>query len=110
MPLISIITKISRVPFRSDGAGYERDVQTKSGLISDQSLGPNARLRGRQVGPMVQLESPWKSLRRSLMATHFGRSLSSWPGVVEDDVRRPAEKGTPQGAVISPLLANIYLH
>ena len=31
-------------------------------------------------------------------------------GVVEDGVRQPATKGTPQGAVISPLLANIYLH
>jgi RNA-directed DNA polymerase len=31
-------------------------------------------------------------------------------GVVEDGVRQPATKGTPQGAVISPLLSNIYLH
>jgi RNA-directed DNA polymerase len=31
-------------------------------------------------------------------------------GVIEDGCRKPAMKGTPQGAVISPLLANIYLH
>jgi len=31
-------------------------------------------------------------------------------GVIENGVRQPSEKGTPQGAVISPLLANIYLH
>ncbi len=31
-------------------------------------------------------------------------------GVMEDGVVRPGEIGTPQGAVISPLLANIYLH
>jgi RNA-directed DNA polymerase len=31
-------------------------------------------------------------------------------GVIEDGVRRASERGTPQGAVISPLLANIYLH
>ena len=31
-------------------------------------------------------------------------------GVMEDSRRVAATKGTPQGAVISPLLANIYLH
>ena len=31
-------------------------------------------------------------------------------GVVEDGRRKPATIGTPQGAVISPLLANVYLH
>jgi len=31
-------------------------------------------------------------------------------GVMEDGVVKPTEVGTPQGAVASPLLANIYLH
>jgi RNA-directed DNA polymerase len=40
------------------------------------------------------------------------RLIRKWlkAGVMEDGVKRPAVKGTPQGAVISPLLANIYLH
>lgn len=40
------------------------------------------------------------------------RLIRNWlkAGVVEDGCRMPAERGTPQGAVISPLLANIYLH
>ena len=40
------------------------------------------------------------------------RLIRNWlkAGVVENGIRRPAEKSTPQGAVISPLLANIYLH
>jgi RNA-directed DNA polymerase len=40
------------------------------------------------------------------------RLIRKWlkAGVVEDGVRQKVAKGTPQGAVISPLLANIYLH
>jgi len=40
------------------------------------------------------------------------RLIRKWlkVGVIEDGRRVAAEKGTPQGAVISPLLANIYLH
>lgn len=40
------------------------------------------------------------------------RLIRKWltAGVVENGARQPATRGTPQGAVISPLLANIYLH
>jgi len=40
------------------------------------------------------------------------RLIRKWlkAGVIEDGRRVEAEKGTPQGAVVSPLLANIYLH
>ncbi len=40
------------------------------------------------------------------------RILHKWlkAGVLEDGVTRHPETGTPQGGVISPLLANIYLH
>jgi group II intron reverse transcriptase/maturase len=40
------------------------------------------------------------------------RLIRKWlqAGVIEDGKRIPSEKGTPQGAVVSPLLANIYLH
>ena len=31
-------------------------------------------------------------------------------GVMKDGEYIPTEKGTPQGGVISPLLANIFLH
>ena len=40
------------------------------------------------------------------------RLISKWlkAGVLEDGKRIATEEGTPQGAVASPLLANIYLH
>jgi RNA-directed DNA polymerase len=40
------------------------------------------------------------------------RLIRKWlkAGVIEDGEMTPGEIGTPQGAVISPLLANIYLH
>jgi RNA-directed DNA polymerase len=40
------------------------------------------------------------------------RLIQKWlkVGVLEDGVVTPSEKGTGQGSVISPLLANIYLH
>jgi len=40
------------------------------------------------------------------------RLIRKWlkAGVVEEGIRQPVTKGTPQGAVVSPLLANIYLH
>ena len=40
------------------------------------------------------------------------RHIKKWlkAGVLEDDTWRSNEEGTPQGGVVSPLLANIYLH
>ncbi|CAN5290055.1 group II intron reverse transcriptase/maturase [soil metagenome] len=40
------------------------------------------------------------------------RLIRKWltAGVSEDGRWSPTEKGTPQGAVVSPLLANVYLH
>jgi group II intron reverse transcriptase/maturase len=51
-------------------------------------------------------------LRRRVRDGVLLRLIGKWlkAGVLEDGVRTIPEAGTPQGGVISPLLANIYLH
>jgi len=53
-----------------------------------------------------------KMLDRRIGDRRVLRLIAKWlkVGVVEDGRRIRSEQGTPQGAVISPLLANIFLH
>ena len=53
-----------------------------------------------------------KFLEHRIADKRILRLIKKWlkAGVIEDGKRIACERGTPQGAVISPLLANIYLH
>lgn len=53
-----------------------------------------------------------KFLQHRIADKRILRLITKWlkAGIIEDGKRIAAERGTPQGAVISPLLANIYLH
>jgi group II intron reverse transcriptase/maturase len=53
-----------------------------------------------------------KFLEHRIADKRLLRLINKWlkAGVIEDGRRIAATRGTPQGAVISPLLANIYLH
>ena len=53
-----------------------------------------------------------KFLQHRIADKRILRLIEKWlkAGVIEDGKRIKASRGTPQGAVISPLLANIYLH
>jgi RNA-directed DNA polymerase len=53
-----------------------------------------------------------KLIERRVADQRVLRLIWKWlnAGVLEDGERTRSEKGTPQGGVISPLLANIYLH
>lgn len=53
-----------------------------------------------------------KFLEHRIADPRMLRLLQKWlrAGVLEDGVRKRAVRGTPQGAPVSPLLANVYLH
>ena len=61
-----------------------------------------------------EIDHDWmlEFLKHRIADKRLLRLISKWlkAGVIEDGCRVAARKGTPQGAVISPLLANIYLH
>lgn len=60
------------------------------------------------------IEHDWmeKFLQHRIADKRLLRLIKKWlkAGVIEDGKRIASERGTPQGAVISPFLANIYLH
>jgi len=60
------------------------------------------------------IEHGWlqRFIEHRIADTRLVRLLMKWlhAGVMEDGKLHEAEEGSPQGAVISPLLANIYLH
>ena len=51
-------------------------------------------------------------LRHRIADERVLRLISKWlaAGVIEDGKWSETEKGSPQGASVSPLLANVYLH
>jgi len=53
-----------------------------------------------------------KFMEHRIGDTRILRLIQKWlkAGVMEEGLRTDTQEGTPQGAVISPLLANIYLH
>lgn len=61
-----------------------------------------------------EIDHEWmmRFLAHRIADTRILSLIRKWlkAGVIEGGRRMPAVKGTPQGAVISPLLANIYLH
>jgi RNA-directed DNA polymerase len=61
-----------------------------------------------------QLDRAWleKFLRHRITDERILRLIGKWlaAGVIEDGKWTESDKGSPQGASVSPLLANVYLH
>jgi group II intron reverse transcriptase/maturase len=61
-----------------------------------------------------QLDRDWlmRFLRHRIADERVLRLIGKWlaAGVIEDGTWTESEKGSPQGASVSPLLANVYLH
>jgi RNA-directed DNA polymerase len=61
-----------------------------------------------------QLDRDWlrKFLEHRIADQRVLRLIGKWlaAGVIEDGKRTESDKGSPQGASVSPLLANVYLH
>jgi len=51
-------------------------------------------------------------LEQRIADSRILRLIQKWlnAGIIEEGVKSETEAGTPQGAVVSPLLANVYLH
>jgi RNA-directed DNA polymerase len=62
----------------------------------------------------TSLDHGWlrKFLEHRIGDNRVLRLIQQWldAGVIEDEVWAECEEGTPQGATVSPLLANVYLH
>ncbi len=62
----------------------------------------------------TKLDQAWltKFLEHRIADTRVLRLIQKWlkAGVVEDGTWTACDEGTPQGATVSPLLANVYLH
>jgi RNA-directed DNA polymerase len=63
-------------------------------------------------GQNIDKEHLMEMVGRRIADTRILRLIRKWlnAGVIEKGEWFETEKGTPQGAVISPLLANVYLH
>jgi RNA-directed DNA polymerase len=81
--------------------------------VGIQSRGVNSIVDAAIAAFFVEIDHDWmlKFLEPRIADQRILRLIGKWlkAGVIEDGVRVAATKGTPQGAVISPLLANIYL-
>jgi RNA-directed DNA polymerase len=116
--LVTILNEIYEVDFRGFSYGF------RPGRSPHQALDAlNAGIQRKRVnwildadirGFFDNMSHGWtmKFVEHRIADTRVLRLISKWlrAGVSEDGEWTETKVGTPQGAVISPLLANVYLH
>jgi group II intron reverse transcriptase/maturase len=116
--VVTILNQIYEVDFRGFSYGF------RPGRDPHQALDAlNVGIARRRVnwildadikGFFDHVSHAWleRFLKHRIADIRVLRLIQKWmkAGVLEDGERSETEQGTPQGAVISPLLANVYLH
>ena len=116
--VVTVLTAIYEADFLGFSYGF-RPGRSQHNALDALSMG----IKGRKVNWILDadisaffdsIDHGWmlKFLEHRIADRRILRLVSKWlkAGVMEEGKRIPAERGTPQGAVISPLLANVFLH
>ena len=116
--VVTVLNQIYEEDFRGFSYGF------RAGRGQHQALDAlYVAIRGRKVNWILDMDLKgffdnigkdhlMEMVGRRIADPRVLRMIRKWldAGIVEDGEWFGTEKGTPQGAVISPLLANIYLH
>jgi RNA-directed DNA polymerase len=116
--VVTVLNQIYEEDFRGFSYGF-RPGRSQHGALDALYVG----IRGKKVNWIVDMdlrgffdnidkEHLMEMVERRIADTRVLRLIRKWlnAGVIENGEWSETEKGTPQGSVISPLLANIYLH
>jgi retron-type reverse transcriptase len=100
--------------FRPGRSVHDAAVAVKHGLGAEGAGGPDRQARCRWILD-ADIKSFFDEIDHNVILSRvpvFRQAIAGWlkAGVFTGEVFDPTEKGTPQGGVVSPLLANIALH
>jgi group II intron reverse transcriptase/maturase len=116
--VVTILNEIYEVDFRGFSYGFRPGRHAHQALdalsVGIQRRRVNWILDADLKGFFDTLNHEWliRFLEHRVMDSRVLRLIGKWlkAGVSEDGTWSESKLGTPQGAVISPLLANVYLH
>jgi group II intron reverse transcriptase/maturase len=116
--VVEVSNAVYEVDFRGFSYGF-RPGRKPHDALDALAVGIRSRRVNRVLDADIrdffgQLDRTWlrKFLRHRIADERVLRLIDKWlaAGVVEDGEWTACEEGTPQGASVSPLIANVYLH